>query len=68
MNAGYCAKVRQTRWTNTLGATVQYRLSPEWRTEAGFEPMRTCATGELDPFQSVAPRQIGLDLFWERRY
>ena len=67
VNAGYCAKVRQTRWTNTLGATVQYRLSPEWRTEAGFEPMRTCA-GELDPIQSVAPRQVGLDLFWERRY
>ncbi|HWC74704.1 MAG TPA: translocation/assembly module TamB domain-containing protein [Gemmatimonadales bacterium] len=67
VNAGYCSKTRLTRWTNTLGATVQYRLSPEWRTEAGFEPLRTC-TGELDLYVPAAPRQVGLDLFWERRY
>ena len=68
VNAGYCSKVRQARFTNTLGATVQYRLSPEWRTEAGFEPLRTCATGDLDLFVPAAPRQVGFDLFWERRY
>jgi translocation and assembly module TamB len=68
VNAGYCAKVRQARFTNTLGATVQYRLSPEWRVEAGFEPLRTCATGDLDLFVPAAPRQVGFDLFWERRY
>jgi translocation and assembly module TamB len=68
VNAGYCSKVRQARWTNTLGATVQYRLSPEWRAEAGFEPLRTCATGDLDLFVPAAPRQVGFDLFWERRY
>ena len=68
VNAGYCSKVRQARFTNTLGATVQYRFSPEWRTEAGFEPIRTCATGDLDLFVPAAPRQIGFDLFWERRY
>jgi translocation and assembly module TamB len=68
VNAGYCAKVRQARWTNTLGASVQYRLSPEWRAEAGFEPLRTCSTGDLDLFVPAAPRQVGLDLFWERRY
>jgi translocation and assembly module TamB len=67
VNAGYCAKVRQ-RFTNSLGATVQYRLSPEWRAEAGFEPLRTCATGEPDLFFPAAPRQVGFDLFWERRY
>ena len=68
VNAGYCAKVKQARFTNTLGATVQYRLSPEWRAEAGFEPLRTCATGDLDLFVPAAPRQVGFDLFWERRY
>jgi hypothetical protein len=47
---------------------VQYRFSPEWRTEAGFEPLRTCATGDLDLFVPAAPRQVGFDLFWERRY
>ncbi len=70
VNAGYCAKTSapsRTRWTNTLGATVQYRFSPEWRTEAGFEPLRTC-TGELDVFTQAAQRQVGFDLFWERRY
>jgi len=67
VNAGYCAKTHQTRWTNTLGATVQYRFSPEWRTEAGFEPLRTCS-GDWDPYMQAAPRQVGFDLFWERRY
>jgi translocation and assembly module TamB len=68
VNAGYCSRVRQARFTNSLGATVQYRFSPEWRTEAGFEPMRTCATGDLDLIAPAAPRQVGFDLFWERRY
>ncbi|HEV8265140.1 MAG TPA: translocation/assembly module TamB domain-containing protein [Gemmatimonadales bacterium] len=64
LNAGFCQK-RQTRMTNMLGASLQYRISPEWRTEASFEPVRTCATEDQ---QASATRQLGFDLFWEKRY
>ncbi len=64
VNAGFCPN-RPVAISNTLGASFQVRLSPEWRTEASFEPVRTC-TDLLLP-QSFG-RQVGLDLFWERRY
>jgi len=64
VNAGFCPN-RPVAISNTLGATFQVRLSPEWRTEASVEPVRTC----IDPLlQQSFGRQLGLDLFWERRY
>jgi autotransporter translocation and assembly factor TamB len=68
LNAGFCQQQR-VNVGNTLGASIQYRISPEWRTEASFEPVRTCSTGNV-PLQSQAgaQRQLGVDLFWERRY
>jgi autotransporter translocation and assembly factor TamB len=64
VNAGFCPN-RPVAISNTLGASFQVRLSPEWRTEASFEPVRTC----IDPLlQQSFGRQVGLDLFWERRY
>jgi translocation and assembly module TamB len=64
LNAGFCQR-QQVRVTNTLGASLQFRVSPEWRTEASFEPVRNCLGTAADP---QAARQVGLDLFWERRY
>ena len=61
VNAGFC-DIQQITFSKTLGATLQYRFSPEWRTEASFEPVRNCNS------KSTAERQLGLDLFWERRY
>jgi autotransporter translocation and assembly factor TamB len=66
LNAGFCQR-RSTRVTNSLGASFQYRISPEWRTEASFEPVRSCA-GDVDPAAGLGSRQFGLDLFWEKRY
>ena len=71
LNAGLCRNTpgaQKAAFTRTLGATLQFRFSPEWRTEASFEPVRNC--GLNDPLLSpTAPsRQIGLDVFWERRY
>jgi len=68
VNAGFnsevCQAQQQAGVTNTLGLSLQFRISPEWRTEASFEPVQTC-----DPYGTQAPaRQLGLDLFWERRY
>jgi hypothetical protein len=66
LNAGFCQR-RTISVTNALGASLQYRISPEWRTEASFEPVRDClAAGAND--RPAAPRQVGLDLFWEKRY
>ncbi len=64
LNAGFCDIQNLTNVSKTLGATLQFRFSPEWRTEASFEPVRNCnkaaqTTGEL---------QLGLDLLWERRF
>jgi len=66
LNAGFCQR-RPIRVTNTLGASLQYRISPEWRTEASFEPVRSCSP-DVDPQSGLVARQVGLDLFWERRY
>jgi len=68
LNAGFC-RTQQVNVANTLGASLQYRISPEWRTEASFEPVGTCivGTGVLQQ-TATAQRQVGLDLFWERRY
>ena len=67
LNAGFCPRSRQARFTNGLGATLQFRFSPEWRTEASFEPVRNCAVGDPDLTTTVT-RQVGFDVFWERRY
>jgi len=68
LNAGFCQATQggqQNRLTNTLGASLQFRLSPEWRTEASYEPVRTCVTSSGT---EAPPRQVGFDVFWERRY
>ncbi len=64
LNAGFCQR-QQVSVANTLGATLQYRISPEWRTEASFEPLRNCGTTNADQNQK---QQLGFDFFWERRY
>ena len=67
LNAGFCQR-RPIRVTNTLGASLQFRISPEWRTEASFEPVRSCLGTDAESQAGAATRQVGLDLFWERRY
>jgi hypothetical protein len=66
VNAGFC-EGREIAVRNTLGLSLQFRISPEWRTEASFEPVQTCADRASET-QGTVPRQIGLDLFWEKRY
>jgi translocation and assembly module TamB len=67
LNAGFCQR-QQVSVTNTLGASLQYRISPEWRTEASFEPVRNCLNPAAVQQGGSPPRQVGVDLFWERRY
>ncbi len=67
VNAGFC-EGRQVAVGNTLGLSMQFRISPEWRTEASFEPVLTCGDPTTEGIGGTLPRQIGLDLFWEKRY
>ena len=67
VNAGFC-QGRQVAVQNMLGLSLQFRISPEWRTEASFEPVQTCADLSSETQGNTVPRQIGLDLFWEKRY
>ena len=67
VNAGFC-EGRQVGVRNTLGLSLQFRISPEWRTEASFEPVQTCADPASETLGNTVPRQIGLDLFWEKSY
>jgi translocation and assembly module TamB len=68
VNAGFC-QGRPVAVNNTIGLSFQYRLGPEFRTEASFEPVRVCsADPALDPPSATVVRQVGFDLIWERRY
>src|SRR5216117_2673604 len=69
LNAGFCQQNQSnqsSRLTNLLGASLQFRFSQEWRSEASFEPVRSC--GPASVTQPPVSRQVGFDLFWERRY
>ncbi|MGH7607717.1 MAG: translocation/assembly module TamB domain-containing protein, partial [Gemmatimonadales bacterium] len=67
LNAGFCDR-GPLRVTNALGASLQFRLSPEWRTEASFEPLRNCLGSDVDPSSVTVTRQVGLDMYWQKRY
>ena len=68
VNAGFC-QGRPVAVGNTIGLSFQYRMNPEFRTEASFEPVRICTPDALVEGQSTPPaRQVGFDLIWERRY
>ncbi len=68
VNAGFC-QGRPVAVGNTIGLSLQFRMNPEFRTEASFEPVRSCTT-DLGGEATNAPptRQVGFDLIWERRY
>jgi len=67
VNAGFCSG-GQVGVQNMLGLSLQFRISPEWRTEASFAPVQTCIDAQTGAQGNTVPRQVGLDLFWERRY
>ena len=67
VNAGFCEG--RTIARGSLGLSLQFRISPEWRTEASFQPVQTCSdVAASETFGSTVPRQVGFDLFWEKRY
>jgi hypothetical protein len=67
VNAGFC-QGRPVAVTNTIGLSLQFRLTSEFRTQASFEPVRNCTPDLLDTQSAPSVRQVGFDLIWERRY
>jgi hypothetical protein len=67
VNAGFC-QGRPVSLNNTFGASLQYRFDREWRAEASFEPLRTCAAPAAEAQAQSVVRQLGLDLLWEKRF
>ena len=65
LNGSFCGG-RAVSLSRNFGISLQFRVSPEWRTEAGFEPVLICADPGAEPLAGT--RQVGLDLFWEKRY
>jgi autotransporter translocation and assembly factor TamB len=63
LNAGYCS----ADGFAGLGASLDYRLSADWRLQTSFEPTyRTCRSlGRFDPNTAY---QVGFDALWEREF
>jgi hypothetical protein len=66
LKAGFCGG-QQLDVANAIGASLQFRLSPEWRTEASVEPVLVCGGPGAQTLRETR-QQLGFDLFWERRY
>ena len=66
LKGGFCQGAEQTTLASGLGASLQFRMNPEWRAEASFERVREC----IGPAQAGTGEkvQLGFDLLWERRY
>ncbi|HEX6990407.1 MAG TPA: translocation/assembly module TamB domain-containing protein, partial [Gemmatimonadales bacterium] len=63
LNAGYCS----AQGFAGLGASLDYRLTADWRLQTSFEPTyRSCRSlGRFDPNTAY---QVGFDALWEREF
>jgi hypothetical protein len=49
-----------------LGASVEYRFTQNWMFSASRDPVNTCSV--LGGPSRAIKSQLGVDLFWEKRY
>ena len=69
-SAGFCPDFSQLRG-RTLGASLEFRFSREWKLQAAVEPtIQSCGSVSANAtrFTSTNPYQIGLDILWEREF
>jgi translocation and assembly module TamB len=64
LNAGLCQVARGLS-SQTLGASVQYRLTGHWSVEASIEPTAQECRPLGFQIRPPAPYQLGFDLFWQ---
>jgi autotransporter translocation and assembly factor TamB len=68
VRAGFCGAGQQISSGGPIGASLQFRISPEWRLESSFEPLLICTSPGAPTAPIAQNQQFGFDLFWERRY
>jgi hypothetical protein len=66
--AGVCqAGDRQGISARNFGASIDYRVSRDWKVQLSAEPVQSCS--QLSEFSNIARRyQLGGDILWEREY
>ena len=68
LNAGFCPAIGQIDARN-FGASLEYRLSRDWRLQANAEPIQSCdAARPADALAALRRYQFGADIRWEREY
>jgi hypothetical protein len=65
LNPRYCPQSPTASALN-LGGSVEFALGAGWSLLASADPTRACVSSGTATFGS--PLQLGLDLFWERRF
>ncbi|HRP08804.1 MAG TPA: translocation/assembly module TamB domain-containing protein, partial [Gemmatimonadales bacterium] len=71
VNAGLClGGQQQSISARNFGATIEYRVTREWRLQGTAEPVQSCLSSTFsNAFSNIARRyQLGLDLLWQRDY
>jgi autotransporter translocation and assembly factor TamB len=66
VKAGFCGGDPKIFTVDRIGASLQFRITPEWRLESSFEPFG-CSAANVTINQNPM-RQFGFDLLWEHRY
>jgi len=67
VNPRYCKRAEATPFEALrVGASLEYRLSREWMVLLSGDPVQSCSAFSAPGF--AERYQLGLDLFWEKRY
>ncbi len=68
LNTGVCRDFSQLFNYQSLGASVEFRFSREWRLQTSVDPVQTCfANAPVQTFSGTR-YQVGFDILWEREY
>ncbi len=72
INAGFCfgGQQQQAISARNFGATIEYRVTREWRLQGTAEPVQSCLSSTFsNAFNNIARRyQLGADILWQRDY
>ena len=70
VNAGICLGAGNSSLSRrNFGASLEYRMSHQFRLQASAEPVQSCSTNRTtDVFSTLTRYQLGGDLLWTRDY
>jgi hypothetical protein len=70
VNAGVCLGAGNSSLSRrNFGASLEYRISHDFRLQASAEPVQSCLTNRpSDVFSTLTRYQLGGDLLWTRDY